>query len=199
MQELFTLKYISQKTSIPESTLQYYRTTYPNYLPTAGNGKRKRYYPLALDVFTTISNSAKQGMDKLAITAILEKEYPCINVKPDYTQVTLQYNSEKTNEEKMLLIDSYKHAMQQITSITVNTVAQQKDESYYLNSKIQKLDNKVQELENEVQQLKGMEDRIRLEILDRMKLIETQLCQNFETKTKEMVMNIMAEIFKKAE
>lgn len=185
MQELLTIKSISQNTGIPESTLLYYRNTYSNYIPTIGTGRRKRCYPLAVDIFMTISNSAKQGMDKMAIIAILEKEYPCINVTQDHTQGTLQYNNEKTNEGKTLLIDSYKQMMQQMTSLTVNMIAQQKEEIHYLY--------------NEIEQLKEAEKRVELQMLDRVSLLENQLCQMIKTKTKEMVVDTIAERFKKAE
>jgi len=124
-------------------------------------------------------------MDKMTIIAILEKEYPCINVTQDHTQGILQYNNVKTDEGKVLLIDAFKQAMQQITSLTVNMISQQKEEIHYLY--------------NEIEQLKEAEKRIELKMLDRVKLLENQLCQMIETKTEEIVVNTIAERFKKAE
>ena len=51
---LMTLKDIAVELDLPESTLRKYRDAYPQFIPTVGSGRDRRYPPEASDVFMAI-------------------------------------------------------------------------------------------------------------------------------------------------
>jgi regulator of replication initiation timing len=53
-EELFTLKDIALQLDLPESTLRKYRDAFPEFIPTVGSGRDRRYTADAADVFSTI-------------------------------------------------------------------------------------------------------------------------------------------------
>jgi predicted DNA-binding transcriptional regulator AlpA len=62
-QKLYTLSEISQKTGISMPTLQRYKKTYQNRIPSEGQGRKQRYPDSALPVFDEIKteNAGKRG------------------------------------------------------------------------------------------------------------------------------------------
>jgi DNA-binding transcriptional MerR regulator len=52
----FTAKDISGQLDIPESTVRYWRDRYQEYIPTTGQGRKKRFQPDALEVFQFLSD-----------------------------------------------------------------------------------------------------------------------------------------------
>lgn len=53
-EELFTLKDIALQLDLPESTLRKYRDAFPEFIPTVGSGRDRRYTADAADVFSAI-------------------------------------------------------------------------------------------------------------------------------------------------
>lgn len=53
-QELFTLKDIALELDLPESTLRKYRDAYPEFIPTVGSGRERKYVREAGEVFKAI-------------------------------------------------------------------------------------------------------------------------------------------------
>src|SRR5437763_9695653 len=62
-QKLYTLSEISQKTGISMPTLQRYKKTYQDRIPSEGQGRKQRYPENALPVFDEIKNenAGKRG------------------------------------------------------------------------------------------------------------------------------------------
>src|SRR6476661_9442075 len=61
--KLYTLSEISQKTGISMPTLQRYKKTYQDRIPSVGQGRKQRYPDSALPVFDEIKNenAGKRG------------------------------------------------------------------------------------------------------------------------------------------
>jgi regulator of replication initiation timing len=53
-EQALTLKDIALQLDLPESTLRKYRDAYPEFIPTVGTGRDRRYTPAAAEVFAAI-------------------------------------------------------------------------------------------------------------------------------------------------
>lgn len=71
-----TIADISKITSIPESTLRFYRDKFGHYIPSVGQGRKRRYEPQAVDIFKEIANLSTSGLPILEIEQHLSKRYP---------------------------------------------------------------------------------------------------------------------------
>ncbi len=52
--ELLTIKEIARRLGLPESNIRYYRDKFDKFLPSVGEGRKKRFRPEALEVFEII-------------------------------------------------------------------------------------------------------------------------------------------------
>ncbi len=69
-QELLTIKEIAGRLNQPESNIRYYRDKFEKYLPSVGEGRKKRFKPEAMEIFETIVN----GQSKNLSAQDIEKE-----------------------------------------------------------------------------------------------------------------------------
>jgi len=76
MEELLTLKEIAQQIGVPESNLRYYRNRIGDYLPSAGKGRRRRYYPEAAEIFRRTVELVQEGMSLDRVYRHLASEKP---------------------------------------------------------------------------------------------------------------------------
>jgi DNA-binding transcriptional MerR regulator len=76
MKELLTLKEIAQQIGVPESNLRYYRNRIGEYLPSAGKGRRRRYYPEAAEIFRRTVEMVQEGVSLDRVHRNLASEKP---------------------------------------------------------------------------------------------------------------------------
>lgn len=76
MKELLTLKEIAHQIGVPESNLRYYRNRIGDYLPSSGKGRKRRYYPEAVDIFRQTVEMVQEGMSLDRIYRQLAAEKP---------------------------------------------------------------------------------------------------------------------------
>jgi DNA-binding transcriptional MerR regulator len=70
---LLSVREISRRTGVPESTLRYYRKLFANYIPTVGSGRGRRHPEEAVAVFQRISRLFAAGESHGAILRELER------------------------------------------------------------------------------------------------------------------------------
>ncbi|NIN71827.1 MAG: MerR family transcriptional regulator [Gemmatimonadetes bacterium] len=56
-----SIREISRRTGVPESTLRYYRSLFPEYIPTLGSGRKRRHPEGAVNVFLRIASLFANG------------------------------------------------------------------------------------------------------------------------------------------
>lgn len=97
---MLTIKGISEQTGIAESTLRFYRDTFPDFIPCTGIGRRKRYYDDSIAVFQFISECMAKNMDKQDVREQLSERFA---LYIDNTAATQQQenSSIQTNENRM--------------------------------------------------------------------------------------------------
>ncbi|MFW5721660.1 MAG: MerR family transcriptional regulator [Desulfohalobiaceae bacterium] len=75
-EELLTIKEIARKLDLPESNIRYYRDRFEDFLPFVGQGRKRRYKPAALQVFSFIVEGLHQNLTSEEIGRRLAREYP---------------------------------------------------------------------------------------------------------------------------
>ena len=76
MEELLTLKEIAKHLGVPESNLRYYRNRIGDFLPSAGKGRRRRYFPEAEEIFRKTIEYVSEGVTLDRIYAIFAENKP---------------------------------------------------------------------------------------------------------------------------
>ena len=76
-QELLTLKDIALELDLPESTLRKYRDAFPEFVPTVGSGRERKYRRDAVDVFVAIRKCRTEDHLSWEDTAeLLSQQFP---------------------------------------------------------------------------------------------------------------------------
>lgn len=71
-----TIADIARETGIAESTLRFYRDKFAHYIPSIGEGRKRRYETLAVEIFKEIANLSNKGLPVSDIEQYLSERYP---------------------------------------------------------------------------------------------------------------------------
>jgi DNA-binding transcriptional MerR regulator len=71
-----TIKEIAKQLQVPESNIRYYRDRFEDYIPSVGEGRRRRYKKEAIDVFSHIIQGYKEEKNTEQIAAELAGMFP---------------------------------------------------------------------------------------------------------------------------
>lgn len=74
-QDLLTIKEIARRLSQPESNIRYYRDRFDKFLPSVGEGRKKRFTPEALEVFRAIVEELGRNMSSQEIEQELARRF----------------------------------------------------------------------------------------------------------------------------
>lgn len=71
-----TIKEIAKQLQVPESNIRYYRDRFEDYIPSVGEGRRRRYKKEAIDVFSYIVQGYREEKNTEQIAAELAGMFP---------------------------------------------------------------------------------------------------------------------------
>jgi transposase-like protein len=71
-----SIREISRRTGVPESTLRYYRSLFPEYIPTLGSGRNRRHPEGAVSVFLRIASLFANGETRGTVRRELQGGQP---------------------------------------------------------------------------------------------------------------------------
>ena len=109
--DLLTAAALAGELGIPESTTRYYLRRYAAWVPSAGEGRGKRYRREALDVLRFVVDQHKAGLSADLVESSLSNRFP-INAQPQQLTVTTQQQSVATAEDaRALLSDLVRQAV----------------------------------------------------------------------------------------
>ncbi len=93
---MLTIRELSEKTGIPESTIRYYRSKYPEFIPAkVGSGKKRRYGEDVVDVLRSIAEMNNRNINAEGI-----KEALALHYQPVYdTEEESQHNSAAAQQD----------------------------------------------------------------------------------------------------
>ena len=179
MTELLSIKDISQEIGIPQSTLRYYRDLFMDYLPSSGEGKKKRFYPEAVEVFQAIAKGMHQNKNADDIARDLNRRFARfieVDSESQDGSATASQEGELAQSQAlspvapvegstiMAVIASQNQALQQIAA-TISIVNGQQEELHDLRQEVSKL-----------------EERMETELTEHFQLVDARLQQLVEEK-----------------
>lgn len=89
--DTFTLTEIARQLDLAPSTCRYYRDLFEAYLPSEGEGRRRRYRPEAIEVLQTAAACMAQNMSAADTEAQLASLYPrTIEIEPQALAIRMQ-------------------------------------------------------------------------------------------------------------
>lgn len=180
MTRLLSIKDISQELGIPQSTLRYYRDLFMDYLPAVGEGKKKRFYPEAVEVFQAIAKGMHKNKSAEDIANDLNQRFTRfidVEESDEKAQDSSATNSQRDENSQsqalspltqldgsaiMAIVTSQNQALQQIAA-TISVVNEQQEELHTLKHEVAKL-----------------EERLETELTDHFQLVDTRLRQAIE-------------------
>jgi transposase-like protein len=193
--ELLSIKEISQELGIPQSTLRYYRDLFMDYLPAAGEGKKKRFYPEAVVVFQTIAKGMHKNKSADDIASDLNQRFTRF--------IDVNEAEEKTQESSATYSQKDEiHQSQALTSLTqldgsaiMAVVASQNQALQQIAATISIVNEQQEELHNLKQEVNKLEERLEKELTDHFQLVDTQLRQAIEQRETKKTKSFWQRLF----
>lgn len=74
--KLLTIAEIAKQLDIPESTVRFYRDRFEVFVPSVGEGRKKRYLPEATEVLRFIAENFKRNTTAMEIEEALSRMFP---------------------------------------------------------------------------------------------------------------------------
>lgn len=75
-ESLLSIADISRRFSLPESTTRYYCKRFAAFIPSVGEGRRRRFRPETLDVIAAILDQMQKSRTAAAVEDILQSRFP---------------------------------------------------------------------------------------------------------------------------
>ncbi|MFN7137963.1 MAG: MerR family transcriptional regulator [Limisphaerales bacterium] len=122
--KLLTIAEIAKQLDIPESTARFYRDRFESFVPSVGEGRKKRYLPEAADVLRLIAEGFKRNATAAEIEEALSLEFPRTVEFRDETAVTTAATQQQPDS---LSSEQVNMLLAQLTA-SMQTMAEQREE-----------------------------------------------------------------------
>ena len=156
--ELLTIADIAKKLGLPESTVRYYRDRFPEYVPSVGGGRRRRYRPEAVDVLRFIADGLRNERTATEIAEALGRMFPkTLDVHDEPQQPTAaaqqqptamtyepQQDRNQTAAVMFAIMAQQAQAIQQIAA-SLDKLAAQAEAADALRKEVERLRNELAE------------------------------------------------------
>lgn len=76
MSDLLTVSAIAKRLKLPESSVRFYRDKYAAFIPTTGEGRKKRYRSEAVEVLGYIASQSRAGVPSDILEQGLTERFP---------------------------------------------------------------------------------------------------------------------------
>ncbi len=160
--DLLTIKDISRELEVPESNLRYYRDRFEDYLPSVGQGRKRRYKREALEVFRFIVQGFQNDKTTEQIAEELPRHFPR---KLDFTEqetppsqnLLPRVEDQSSSNSVFQLLQSQARTLERFSRFLFNRGASQEN-TRILSSNQQKLKKGVVLLHRDVQKLKSLQN-----------------------------------------
>jgi len=156
--ELLTIADIAKKLGLPESTVRYYRDRFPEYVPSVGEGRGRRYRPEAVDVLRFIADGLRNDRTATDIAEALSRMFPkTVDVNEEPQQSTAaaqqqptamtyepQQDRNQTAAVMFAIMAQQAQAIQQIAA-SLDKLAAQAEAADALRKEVERLRNELAE------------------------------------------------------
>lgn len=131
---------------MPESTVRYYRDRFPEFIPSTGEGRNKRYKREAIDVLRFIAENLRNNLTAEQVTELLMQKFTRfidISLEPQPTTAAAQ--QQELQPTTTAILKAFEESTKIISQQTA-TIAQLQEEKNRLEEKNERLFNEFMEL-----------------------------------------------------
>lgn len=147
MKKLMTIAEVAKELDIPESTARYYRDSFIDYIPSVGEGRKKRYRSETVEVLRFIAEGFKRKLTAIEIESGLSQMFPRnFEVEQPTAVTTAAAQQQSENEVKQYALQ-LQMALEQMGK-TMQVIADQKEEIAELRKHVADVEKKQQKQED---------------------------------------------------
>jgi DNA-binding transcriptional MerR regulator len=171
MKNLMTIAEIAKELNIPESTARYYRDSFINYIPSVGEGRKKRYRPETAEVLRFIAEGFKRKLTATEIETGLSQMFPRnLDIEQPTAITTAAAQQQSENElnqyafqlqnaleqmgKTMKIIADQKEEIAELRKYVADVEKKQRDQQEYIDNKLEERDQKLMAAIRENQEAK---------------------------------------------
>ena len=152
---LLSIADISRHFSLPESTTRYYCKRFADFIPSVGEGRRRRYRHETLDVIATILDEMHKSRTAAAVEEVLHVRFPQNTVAIPHSSPTMATNLPQATTSfipasALQLIERQTLALESIAQILHTMVLRFNPEPF--------ADSSVSQLRNDIEKLRILLD-----------------------------------------
>ncbi len=159
---LLTIAEIARHLSLPESTARYYCKRFSAFIPSSGEGRRKRFRPETLDIIKTVLESMRTARTASAVEEILATRFPR-NAEATAPQVLVTTEmptqpalpADFISQTAIQLMERQTNAMEGI-ALALGILARKQDDLQALNEKAAATEAESAALRNEIVKLRAL-------------------------------------------
>lgn len=178
-----TMAEVAKELDIPESTARYYRDSFIDYIPSVGEGRKKRYRPETKEVLRFIAEGFKGKLTAMEIKNGLSQMFPRnLDIEQPTATTTAVVQQESENEVKQYALQ-LQLALEQM-SVTMQVIADQKEEISELRNHIADVEKRQQEQQEYINTKLEERDRKLIESLRKIQEDKKEIASTREEKKK---------------
>ncbi len=160
--DMLTIAELARQYDLPESTARYYCKRFVDYLPHVGQGKRRRYRPEAVDVFSVILREMKNRKDAKAVEAVLVSRAPRgeqspVAQKPSAAPTQAQSQAARDRALIVSLIQTQTQSLDRIAQV-LDKLSAKDDEIHSLQRQLAAKDALIDALQSQVERVASLQE-----------------------------------------
>lgn len=196
IKKLMTIAEIAKELDIPESTARYYRDNFIDYVPSVGEGRKKRYRPETVEVLRLIAEGFKRRLTATEIENGLSQMFPRNFAIEEPTTITTAAAQQQSENEVKQYALQLQIALEQMTK-TMQVIADQKEEIAELRKHVADVEKKQQEQQIYINNKLEERDRKLMESIRESQEVKQQLLQIAAAQEDEKKKGFFARLFGK--
>ena len=166
-----TIAEIAKELNIPESTARYYRDGFIDYIPSVGEGRKKRYRPETIEVLRFIAEGFKRKLTAMEIENGLSQMFARnLDVEQPTATTTAVVQQQSENElnhyalqlqnaleqmgKTMQVIANQKEEITELRKHVADVEKNQHEQQEYINNRLEERDRKLMKSIREIQETK---------------------------------------------
>ena len=144
-EKTLTMKELAEMLKIPESTCRYYRDRFPGYIPTVGEGKKRRYKPEAADMLRLIALGFENNKTATEIEIELSRVYGIYTELEKVTQPTAAAQQQPVLE----YFNHVNNILEMVTKHQAEHIRQLQEDNQAQAQQLNELQQRLEQLEQE--------------------------------------------------
>ncbi|MGM0971306.1 MAG: DUF3967 domain-containing protein [Bacillota bacterium] len=179
--KLLTMTQIAKQLNLAESTARFYRDRFENYIPSVGEGRKKRYKPETIEVLRFIAEGFKRNLTATDIEEGLSRMIARNTEFEEVTATTTATAQQQSKNEPNHYALQLQIAIEQMNA-AIQVIGNQKEEIAELRKHVAIIENKQQEQQEYINTKLEERDKMLMESIREIQESKKQLVANQQKK-----------------